>query len=78
MFREKYGDDADAQLAVRTRQALKGIPKTLAAIQQITESIDAYEKVGSWTEPMVGCPDDSLRCRRGARLLAFDREFPEL
>ena len=38
MFGEKYGADADAQIADRTRQALDGIPKTLAAIKQIAES----------------------------------------
>ncbi|MDQ0870152.1 hypothetical protein QFZ70_002625 [Arthrobacter sp. V1I9] len=38
MFEEKFGDDAHAQIADRTRQALDGIPKTLAAIKQIAES----------------------------------------
>lgn len=38
MFGEKYGADADAQIADRTRQALDGIPKTLAAIKQTAES----------------------------------------
>lgn len=41
MFREKYGDDADAQIAERTQQALDGIPKTLDAIKRIAEFIDA-------------------------------------
>jgi hypothetical protein len=41
MFREKYGAEADAHIAERTRQALDGIPKTLAAIKRIAESIDA-------------------------------------
>jgi len=41
MFRDKYGDDADAQIAERTQQALDGIPKTLAAIKRIAEFIDA-------------------------------------
>ncbi|WP_254703490.1 SRPBCC family protein [Pseudarthrobacter sp. C4D7] len=41
MFGEKYGDDADTQIAERTRQALAGIPKTLAAIKRIAESADA-------------------------------------
>lgn len=41
MFREKYGDEADAQIAERTQQALDGIPKTLDAIKRIAESIDA-------------------------------------
>ncbi|CAM3328256.1 Polyketide cyclase / dehydrase and lipid transport [Arthrobacter ulcerisalmonis] len=39
MFREKFGDTADAQIADRTQQALDGIPKTLAAIKQIAESL---------------------------------------
>jgi hypothetical protein len=38
MFHEKYGDDAQAHIATRTRQALDGIPKTLAAIKRIAES----------------------------------------
>ena len=38
MFEEKYGEDAGAQIAERTQQALAGIPKTLAAIKQIAES----------------------------------------
>lgn len=41
MFGEKYGDEADAQIAERTQQALAGIPKTLAAIKRIAESVDA-------------------------------------
>lgn len=41
MFEEKFGDDAPAQIADRTRQALDGIPKTLAAIKRIAESIPA-------------------------------------
>ncbi|MDQ0117918.1 SRPBCC family protein [Pseudarthrobacter sp902506025] len=41
MFRDKYGDEADAQIAERTQQALDGIPKTLAAIKRIAESADA-------------------------------------
>lgn len=39
MFEEKFGDQADFQIADRTQQALAGIPKTLAAIKQIAESI---------------------------------------
>lgn len=39
MFEEKYGDGAEIQIADRTRQALDGIPKTLASIKQIAESI---------------------------------------
>lgn len=38
MFEEKYSDQAPMQIADRTRQALDGIPKTLAAIKQIAES----------------------------------------
>ncbi|TNB74219.1 SRPBCC family protein [Arthrobacter sp. BB-1] len=41
MFKEKFGDDAPAQIADRTEQALDGIPKTLAAIKRIAESIPA-------------------------------------
>ena len=44
MFEEKFGDDAQAQIADRTRQALAGIPKTLAAIKVIAESIPAHEE----------------------------------
>ncbi len=38
MFGEKYGDQAPAQIADRTQQALSGIPKTLSAIKRIAES----------------------------------------
>ena len=38
MFGEKYGDQASAQIADRTQQALSGIPKTLSAIKRIAES----------------------------------------
>ena len=38
MFGEKFGDEAPAQIADRTQQALSGIPKTLSAIQRIAES----------------------------------------
>ena len=38
MFEEKFGDQANAQIAVRTQQALVGIPKTLAAVKRIAES----------------------------------------
>jgi hypothetical protein len=41
MFEQKYGNDADRQIADRTQQALDGIPKTLAAIKRIAESTDA-------------------------------------
>ncbi len=47
MFEEKYGDDAHVQITERTQQALDGIPKTLAAIKRIAESIDAGEEAGS-------------------------------
>lgn len=47
MFREKYGADADAQIADRTQQALDGIPKTLEAIKRIAESIAAHDDVRS-------------------------------
>lgn len=39
MFEEKYGDQAYAQITDRTEQALEGIPKTLAAIKRIAESV---------------------------------------
>jgi ribosome-associated toxin RatA of RatAB toxin-antitoxin module len=45
MFGEKFGDDAPAQIADRTRQALHGIPVTLAAIKQIAESVAAPQEV---------------------------------
>ena len=38
MFEQKFGDDASAQIADRTQQALDGIPRTLAAIQRIAEA----------------------------------------
>ncbi len=38
MFEEKYGDQARDQIADRTRQALEGIPRTLAAVKRIAES----------------------------------------
>lgn len=38
MFEEKYGDQAQVQIADRTLQALDGIPKTLDAIKRIAES----------------------------------------
>ena len=47
MFGEKYGAEADAHIAERTRQALDGIPKTLAAIKRIAESIAAHQEVSS-------------------------------
>ncbi|VXC55052.1 Polyketide cyclase [Arthrobacter sp. 9AX] len=47
MFKEKFGDDADAQIADRAGQALDGIPETLAAIKRIAESIPAHQEAGS-------------------------------
>lgn len=46
MFQEKFGDQAPAQIADRTQQALDGIPRTLAAIKRIAESTDAVQQVG--------------------------------
>jgi hypothetical protein len=43
MFEDKFGEGAPAQIAERTKQALDGIPKTLAAIKRIAESIAATE-----------------------------------
>ncbi|WP_148612945.1 SRPBCC family protein [Nocardioides rubriscoriae] len=40
MFEEKFGDDAVAEIADRTQQALDGIPTTLAAIKRIAEAPD--------------------------------------
>lgn len=37
-FHEKYGAEAEAQIAERTRSAHDGIPATLAAIKRISES----------------------------------------
>ena len=47
MFEEKFGDGAHVQITDRTQRALDGIPKTLAAIKRIAESIDAGEEAGS-------------------------------
>ena len=47
MFEEKFGDGAQDQITDRTQQALDGIPKTLAAIKRIAESIAAREEVRS-------------------------------
>ena len=47
MFEEKFGEGASTQIAERTRQALDGIPKTLAAIKRIAESIAAKEEARS-------------------------------
>jgi hypothetical protein len=38
MFREKYGPDAETEIADRTRAARDGIPASLAAIKRIAES----------------------------------------
>lgn len=38
MFRSKYGAEADARIELRRRQALDGIPRTLAAIKRIVET----------------------------------------
>jgi hypothetical protein len=38
VFRERYGDQAQAQIDDRTRAAHEGIPATLAAIKAIAES----------------------------------------
>ncbi len=38
MFEEKFGEQAPAQIADRTRQAVSGIPTTLAAIKRVAES----------------------------------------
>ncbi|MEO5993083.1 MAG: SRPBCC family protein [Arthrobacter sp.] len=46
-FEEKYGDGANVQIIDRTQQALDGIPKTLAAIKRIAESIAASEEAQS-------------------------------
>lgn len=47
MFEKKYGDGAPNQIADRTREAVGGIPKTLAAIKRIVESADAEGGLGS-------------------------------
>lgn len=36
-FRERYGDDADAQVAERTATARSGIPASLAAVKELAE-----------------------------------------
>ena len=38
MFRERFGDDADAQIANRAELARTGIPATLAAIKRAAET----------------------------------------
>ncbi|HEX9030283.1 MAG TPA: hypothetical protein VF834_00475 [Streptosporangiaceae bacterium] len=37
-FRERYGNDADAEIAKREQAALTGIPATLAAIKAAAEA----------------------------------------
>ena len=37
MFEERYGEDAPAQVALRTDQAHQGIPATLAAVKRSAE-----------------------------------------
>ena len=44
LFEERYGERASDQITDRTQQALAGIPKTLAAIKRIAESLAATEK----------------------------------
>lgn len=38
MFRERFGDDADAEIADRHEKAKAGIPETLAAIKRAAEA----------------------------------------
>lgn len=47
MFEEKFGDGASVQVTDRTQQALDGIPKTLAAIKRIAESIAVHKEARS-------------------------------
>lgn len=47
MFKEKYGEEAPAEIAERARLALDGIPITLAAIKRIAESVAANEDARS-------------------------------
>ena len=37
-FRDKYGEDADAQIEDRRRTAYEGIPRTLAAVKAVAEA----------------------------------------
>jgi hypothetical protein len=37
-FRERFGDDAENQIAIRTRSATEGIPATLAAVKRSAEN----------------------------------------
>lgn len=41
MFHERYGKDAEAQIADRTRAAHEGIPATLAALKKAAEASSA-------------------------------------
>lgn len=43
MFEDKYGDAAHDEITERTQQAFNGIPKTLAEIKRIAESIAPAE-----------------------------------
>lgn len=47
MFEQKYGSDADGQVADRRQQALDGIPIPFAAIKRIADSADAGQESGS-------------------------------
>lgn len=39
MFHERYGEDADVQIAIRTAAAHEGIPVTLAAIRRTAQEL---------------------------------------
>ena len=39
MFRDRFGDDADNQIAIRTAAAHEGIPATLAAIRRTAQEL---------------------------------------
>jgi hypothetical protein len=41
-FKEKYGEQADAQIQQRREAAHSGIPRTLAAIKRIAESAEGH------------------------------------
>jgi hypothetical protein len=53
-FHERYGDDAEVQIADRTRQAHEGIPVTLAAIKLAAESSDAESSDVGTSRPAAG------------------------
>jgi hypothetical protein len=40
-FRERFGEQADAEIAKRSEMAKSGIPATLAAIKKTAESTEA-------------------------------------